>query len=105
MSGIMSIRQLIAYRVLMMGLGYIDKGEPDNIVQSLRPRPDGPRTRAQSLEVAGINEGSLDLVKRSFKYKFLKLSERMPREWLDGDPKKRKGEIKAWVRLNVEALQ
>ena len=26
------------------------------------------------------------------------------REWFAGDPKKRKGEIKAWVQSNVEAL-
>jgi len=89
----MSIRQLIAYRVLMTGLGYLEHGEPNNIVQCLRPRPGGPRTRAQSMVVDGVNEGSHELVKRSFRYKFLKLAEKIPREWFVGDKKKRKEEM------------
>jgi len=104
MSGMMSIRQLIAYRVLMTGLGYIYKGEPHNLVTSLRPRQDGPPTRAQALTLSVVNEGSQDLVKKSFRYKFLKLAEGIPRDWLNKDPKKLKGEIKIWVKLHIEAL-
>ena len=47
----------------------------------------------------------MDLVNRSFKYKFLKLAQDVPPNWLTGeDPKKRKKEIQAWVKLNIEAL-
>ena len=56
------------------------------------------------MTLAVVNEGSPDLVKKSFRYKFLKLAEGVPREWLDKDPKKLKGDIKAWVKLHVEAL-
>ena len=105
MTGMMSIRQLIAYRVLMIGLGYLNAGMPYNIVQSLKPRTEGPRTRGQTTLLAALCEGSPDLVKRSFKYKFLKLAQEVPQNWLTGeDPKKRKKEIQAWVKLNVEAL-
>ena len=104
-TGMMSIKQLIAYRVLMTGLGYLKEGVPYNIVQSLKPRVDGPRTRAQTTLLAGVCEGSPDLIKRSFRYKFLKLAEEVPRDWLTGDdPKKRKKEIQAWVKMNVEAF-
>ena len=73
--------------------------------QSLKPRTDGPRTRAQTTLLDGVSEGSPDLVKRSFQYKFLKLAEEVPQDWLlGGDPKKRKKEIQDWVKLNVEAL-
>ena len=105
MTGMMSIKQLIAYRVIMTGLGYLVKGAPKNIVQSLKPRNTGPQTRAQTNGLAVICEGSPDLVKRSFRYKFLKLAEVFPREWLEGeDPKKRKSDIKRWVKENIEAL-
>ena len=103
MTGMLSIKQLISYRVLMTGLGYIYRGEPRNIVQSLKPRIAGPRTRGQATILAVLNEGSTDLVKRSFKYKFLKLSETFPEDWLErGDPQKFKGEIKRWVKTNIE---
>ena len=70
----------------------------------MKPRTNGPRTRGQTEVLAGVNEGSSDLVKRSFRYKFLyKLAQEVPKNWLTGeDPKKRKKEIEAWVKLNVE---
>ena len=74
MTGMLSIRQLIAYRTLMTGLGYIERGQPLNIVRSLQPRQDGPRTRGQVTMLGVANKGSSDLVKRSFWYKFLKLA-------------------------------
>ena len=53
--------------------------------------------------LAVVNEGSTDLVKRSFKYKFLKLAEDFPRRWLErGDPQKFKVEIKDWVKTHIE---
>ena len=105
MTGMLSIRQLIAYRTLMTGLGYIERGQPLNIVRSLQPRQDGPRTRGQVTMLGVANEGSSDLVKRSFRYKFLKLAENVPQRWLEGgDPQKFKGEVKAWVKQNVVAL-
>ena len=104
MTGMLSIKQLICYRVLMTGLGYIQRGKPLNIVQSLKPRTDGPRTRGQTTILAVVNEGSSDLVKRSFKYKFLKLAEDFPRSWLErGDPQKFKVEVKDWVKTHIEA--
>ena len=89
MTGMLSIKQLISYRVVMTGLGYINRGMPSNIVESLKPRVAGPRTRGQATTLAVVNEGSTELVKRSFKYKFLILSETFPEEWLErGDPQK-----------------
>ena len=103
MTGMLSIKQLIGYRVLMTGLGYIYRGEPRNIVQSLKPRTAGPRTRGQATILAVVNEGSTDLVKRSFKYKFLKLAETIPGDWLErGDPQKFKVEIQRWVKTHIE---
>ena len=55
--------------------------------------------------LAVANEGSSDLVKRSFRYKFVKLAETVPQRWLEGgDPQKFKGEVKSWVRQNIDAL-
>ena len=89
----------------MTGLGYMERGKPSNIVRCLQPRQDGPRTRAQTTVLDVANEGSLDLVKRSFRHKFLKLAEDVPNHWLSaGDPQKFKGEIKTWVKLNIDAL-
>ena len=103
MTGMLSIKQLISYRVIMTGLGYIYRGEPTNIVKSLKPRTVGPRTRGQATILAILNEGSTDLVKWSFKYKFLKLAETFPEDWLErGDPQKFKGEIKRWVKDHID---
>ena len=89
-TGWLSIRQLIAYRVLLAGLGYLHNGEPTNIVEFITPRaePEVPRC---------------DLVKRSFKHVFLKLVDMLPADLKEGDPKGRKKDIKQWVKENIPA--
>ena len=84
MTGILSIRQLIALRVLMSGLSALWRGQPKTM---------------SGWE--GRKERRLVTTKRSFRYMFGELANRLPANLKEGDPQKMKKEIKAWVRDNI----
>ena len=61
MCGMMSVQQLIAYRMLMVGLGFLYRGEPSYLVNQLKPRFTGPRIRATLRAIATVMTPAHDL--------------------------------------------
>ena len=80
MTGMMSIRQLIMYRVLMTGLSARWNSNPRGMSQ-------------WNVEVVR----RLQITKRSFKFYFGKILSSVPTSLLLKDPRKNKKEIKRWI--------
>ena len=83
-TGMMSVRQLVAYRVIMSGLSALHNNMPKIMSQW---RGEKPRR--------------LQLTSRSYRYVFGKLLSRLPDNISAGDPQKNKLLIRDWVRKNI----
>ena len=84
MTGMLSMRQLIMYRVLMNGLGARWTGTPEGMLQW-----GGETTRR------------LKTTSRSFRFFFGKMFGRLPNSILTKDPRKNKAEVKKWILHNI----
>ena len=84
MSGMLSIRQLVVFRVLITGLLAKWRKQPDEISKWTDP----------------VNR-RLRTTERSFHYMFGTLLDRIPDDLKDGDPNEKKMLLKQWVRENV----
>ena len=100
-SGVLSVRQMIAYRTLCAGLGYVKAGAPSYLVDGLRPRTISVDTRSTRRCVGRAETAQHELSKRSFRFLFLRLANKIPRELLEGDIKSTKSGIKIWVKENI----
>ena len=84
MTEMMSIRQLVYYRVLMFGLKALWNNEP--------------------VAMSGWRESKvrrLKITSRSFRFVFGKLMSKIPDNFKIGDPLKKKKAIKDWVFQNI----
>ena len=84
MTGMMSIRQLVMYRVLMCGLTASWNGT----LEAIASWKEEPTRRLQTTT-------------RSFRFYFGKLLQRIPDSFLSKDPRKNKLEIKKWIYSNI----
>ena len=84
MTGMMSDRQLVMYRVLMSGLSACWN--------------DSPRGMSQW---TGEKERKLQITSRSFRFVFGKLLSRIPNNLACGDPRKKRQLIKDWILQNI----
>ena len=84
MTGMMSMRQLIMYRVLMCGLSAQWTGTPEGM-----------------LHWREATSRRLQTTSRSFRFFFSKMVAQLPNSLLSKDPKKSKGEIKEWILHNM----
>ena len=84
MTGMLSIRQLIMYRVLMTGLIALWNHSPQGMAQW-----------------RGDKHRKLQSTKKSFRYFFSKMLIRLPETLRSKDPRKNKAEIKKWIILNI----
>ena len=84
MTGMMSIRQLVYYRVLMSGLSALYNNKPEKMSQWR-----DEKTR------------KLQITSRSFRFVFGKLMSKLPVHLTDGDPKKKKVLLKDWILNNI----
>ena len=84
MTGMLSMRQLIVYRVLMTGLSTDFRGKPNSM------------SNWSTLKMR-----RLKTTQRSFRYMFGEIVNRLPLHIKEGDPKLTKHLIKDWVRDNI----
>ena len=84
MTGMMSMRQLIMYRVLICGLSAQWTGTPEGM-----------------LHWREATSRRLQTTSRSFRFFFSKMVAQLPNSLLSKDPKKSKGEIKEWILHNM----
>ena len=84
MSGMMSIRQLVMYRVLMAGLLALWNNSPKGMAEwkDFKPR-------------------NLQTTTKSFRFYFGKMLLRIPRSLKTRDPRRNKTEIKKWITSNI----
>ena len=84
MTGMLSVRQLIVYRVLMTGLAAVFTQKPDKIGSW-----------------GDVLTRRLKTTQRSFRFMFGELRHKLPPHLKEGDPKLKKSMIKEWVSKNI----
>ena len=84
MTGMMSIRQMIMYRVLMTGLTAMWNGAPKGMSQWR-----SEKTR------------KLQITMKSFRFIFGRMTARLPADMFTKDPRKNKADIKRWILATI----
>ena len=88
MSGMLSVRQLVVFRVLVTGLSALNRRRPEGM-----------------LEWEGIKNRRLKTTERSFRHMFGILLSKLPTNLKEGDPSKMKHQLKIWVQQNIPMEQ